>query len=367
MQHDKKVGLALAILLVSIVGAFFFREEGSRGRNTPELKNPEKLDEAIAQGHDKRPYNDADSSKSRTHEVRRPADRPKDDLAPWELPEFLRDDDQTTAQRGIVNASKDPFGPDEPTNHSPIATTPKPRASSDNRAVAVPLPLENSDWQPLDSNKRIVQRESSAPVSVSTKTRTHVVAAGETLSSIAEKYLGSHSRYQDIFQANRDQLRSPDDLKVGMKLAIPDRQNGSKSSDTSRSLEANKVTSERNTKSARPTFTSPTSKVTTQPESNDSPSSKPSKLKFKPSKLNPALRRSADAEDEQKPGKALSQVLPGEFTEVDEGLLAELERDFDLSAPPADKQVATEPSPFRIASEETENASLDDDSSRGQD
>ena len=360
MQHDKKVGLALAILLVSIIGAFFFREEGSRGRNTPELKNPEKLDEAIAQGRDKRPYNDAESSKPRTHEARRPADRPKDDLAPWELPEFLRDDDQTTAQRGKVNASKDPFGLDEPTNNSPVTTAPKLRASSDNRAVAVPLPLENSDWQPLDSTKRIVQRDSSATPSAPVKTRSHVVAAGETLSSIAEKYLGSHSRYQDIFQANRDQLRSPDDLKVGMKLTIPDRSTGSKPSDTSRSLDANKATSERNTKSARPTFTAPTSKVTSQPESNDSPSSTPSKLKFKPSKSSPTLRRSADAEDEQQPGKALSQVPPGEFTEVDEGLLADLERDFDLPAPPADKQVATEPSPFRIASEAAENASRDD-------
>ena len=355
MQHDKKVGLALAILLVSIVGAFFFREEGSRGRNTPELKNPEKLDEAIAQGRDKRPYNDADSSKPRTHEARRPADRPKDDLAPWELPEFLRDDDQPTAQRGKVNASQDPFGPDEP-----LTAAPKLRAPADKREVVVPLPLENSDWQPLDSNKRIVHRDSSAAVSAPAKTRTHAVTAGETLSSIAEKYLGSQARYQDIFHANRDQLRSPDDLKVGMKLAIPDRPNGSKSSDTSRSLEANKATSERTTKSARPTFTAPTSKVTTQPESNDSPSSTPGKLKFKPSKSSPTLRRSADAEEEQQPGKALSQLPPGEFTEIDEGLLAELERDFDLPAPPAEKQVATDPSPFRIASEETENASRDE-------
>ena len=70
MHRDKKVGLALAILLCSIVGAFFFREDSPRG-TAPELKDPKKLDEAIAL-RDKPPYPDADSStKSRPNNSRR--------------------------------------------------------------------------------------------------------------------------------------------------------------------------------------------------------------------------------------------------------------------------------------------------------
>jgi len=48
MQRDKKVGLALAILLCSIVGAFFIRDEAPKA-NAPELKNPNRLDSRIAQ------------------------------------------------------------------------------------------------------------------------------------------------------------------------------------------------------------------------------------------------------------------------------------------------------------------------------
>ena len=49
----------------------------------------------------------------------------------------------------------------------------------------------------------------------------HTVQFGETLSSIAEHYLGSQSHYRRIFEANRDRMSSPDRLKVGMRLRIP--------------------------------------------------------------------------------------------------------------------------------------------------
>lgn len=49
----------------------------------------------------------------------------------------------------------------------------------------------------------------------------HTVQFGETLSSIAERYLGSRNRYGLIFEANRDRLASADRLKVGMTLRIP--------------------------------------------------------------------------------------------------------------------------------------------------
>ncbi|MEY3175071.1 MAG: hypothetical protein RLZZ436_2985, partial [Planctomycetota bacterium] len=51
----------------------------------------------------------------------------------------------------------------------------------------------------------------------------HTVQFGETLSSIAEHYLGSRSRYNLIFEANRDRLTSADRLQVGLKLRIPRR------------------------------------------------------------------------------------------------------------------------------------------------
>ncbi|WP_404425171.1 LysM peptidoglycan-binding domain-containing protein [Nibricoccus sp. IMCC34717] len=53
--------------------------------------------------------------------------------------------------------------------------------------------------------------------------RRHVVKAKDSLFSIARQYYGtaSASKVEEIFQANRDQLRSRTDLKVGMELKLP--------------------------------------------------------------------------------------------------------------------------------------------------
>ncbi len=51
--------------------------------------------------------------------------------------------------------------------------------------------------------------------------RTVTVRRGETLSSIAERELGSADRWRDVYRANRAQLTDPDELAVGMVLVIP--------------------------------------------------------------------------------------------------------------------------------------------------
>ena len=51
--------------------------------------------------------------------------------------------------------------------------------------------------------------------------RTHVVAAGDTLSGLAKRFYGDASKYNKIFDANRDQLKDPDKINVGQKLKIP--------------------------------------------------------------------------------------------------------------------------------------------------
>ena len=51
--------------------------------------------------------------------------------------------------------------------------------------------------------------------------RVHIVQAGDTLYSLAEKYYGHGRHYQKILMANRKRLTDPNDLPVGMKLIIP--------------------------------------------------------------------------------------------------------------------------------------------------
>jgi len=54
-----------------------------------------------------------------------------------------------------------------------------------------------------------------------TEHRMHDVVSGDTLSGLAKKYYGDASKYNRIFEANRDQLNDPDKIKVGQKLRIP--------------------------------------------------------------------------------------------------------------------------------------------------
>jgi nucleoid-associated protein YgaU len=51
--------------------------------------------------------------------------------------------------------------------------------------------------------------------------RIHVVAEGESLWVISKKELGAGSRWKEIYDANRDQLSSPEALKTGLKLRVP--------------------------------------------------------------------------------------------------------------------------------------------------
>jgi len=51
--------------------------------------------------------------------------------------------------------------------------------------------------------------------------RTYTVKSGDTLSKIAKETLGNANAYMDIFNANKDVLSDPDQIKPGQVLKIP--------------------------------------------------------------------------------------------------------------------------------------------------
>jgi phage tail protein X len=53
--------------------------------------------------------------------------------------------------------------------------------------------------------------------------RTHRVVDGDTLPALAERYLGSAARAQEVYQANRGVLSNPDLLPIGVELKLPPR------------------------------------------------------------------------------------------------------------------------------------------------
>lgn len=49
----------------------------------------------------------------------------------------------------------------------------------------------------------------------------YTVKSGDTLSKIAQQFLGSANRYNEIFEANRPMLNDPDEIYPGQTLRIP--------------------------------------------------------------------------------------------------------------------------------------------------
>ena len=80
------------------------------------------------------------------------------------------------------------------------------------------------DWQreiqaDIKVNPAAAQRATGTTDQTSAKTYT--VKAGDTLSKIAKEQLGDANAYQEIFNANRDQLTDTDKIKPGQVLKMP--------------------------------------------------------------------------------------------------------------------------------------------------
>jgi nucleoid-associated protein YgaU len=59
------------------------------------------------------------------------------------------------------------------------------------------------------------------PAARSSRPKQVIVQAGDTLSGLAAEHLGSGGRWDELLQANRDQMTRPQDLRAGMTLVIP--------------------------------------------------------------------------------------------------------------------------------------------------
>jgi len=56
-----------------------------------------------------------------------------------------------------------------------------------------------------------------------TQAATHTVVAGDSLSKLAEQYLGDRTKWSVIYEANKDKLSNPSLIYVGQELTIPGR------------------------------------------------------------------------------------------------------------------------------------------------
>jgi len=63
--------------------------------------------------------------------------------------------------------------------------------------------------------------QTSAPVPKSSGSQQYIVKAGDTLARLAEQFYSSQSKWERIFEANKEILKNPNYIYIGMKLIIP--------------------------------------------------------------------------------------------------------------------------------------------------
>ncbi|WP_031372587.1 MULTISPECIES: LysM peptidoglycan-binding domain-containing protein [Lysobacter] len=80
----------------------------------------------------------------------------------------------------------------------------------------------------VDTTAEKVEKADFSDVTVTVDTtaekvgeQTYTVEKGDTLSHIAKQFYGKASKWNAIFEANRDQLDDPDQIQPGQILKIP--------------------------------------------------------------------------------------------------------------------------------------------------
>ena len=176
MHRDTKIGLAMAILIVGFAAALCFPNRPAAGRP---IARAGELDQQIQ-------------------------------LLP------------VHAYTGLDYSSATEVAVVEP---SPVLADAGPPP----KAIRLPMLEATTALPPVAHTE---SKKEPRPRQATVAERVYVVRAGDTLSAVAAKYLGSRSRYDEIYEANRDQLTSPDALAVGMRLQIPSKNDGNEERQT---------------------------------------------------------------------------------------------------------------------------------------
>lgn len=118
--------------------------------------------------------------------------------------------------REIFEANRDQLSSPDRLGQGMVLKVPVEKAPAREPASATPPPAPPAAETPDAEPTRNPHPPAAPPPSVE-----HTVGRGDTLSTIALRYLGDANRYMEIYEANRDKMSSPDRLSRGMVLTIP--------------------------------------------------------------------------------------------------------------------------------------------------
>ncbi len=197
MPREQKLGITLLIMAIGFAGAFCFRRPSTEQAALPGLLGERRINQRVA-------------------ELRTRPLLPGIDLRESASPALHPDEILTRELAGLL--------PSELTYRNKQAAPP-PIGTILEKEKSVPRVPAPADAPPGEHTpvapEHYVPATQSIPRPVQSEMHYHVVQPGETLTAIALQYYGSVSRYLDLYEANKDQLSSPNQLRPNMKLRIP--------------------------------------------------------------------------------------------------------------------------------------------------
>jgi len=132
------------------------------------------------------------------------------------VPQELSSDEAVANEKDLARVTPRQF------DTRPENSNSTPSASLAGQLVDLPSDVVPVQREPLTENDSLPSRNVSAnrPATNGFKTIQHIVRDGDTLQSLAKRYLGDARRGMEIFHANRDKLNSPQTLPIGDQLII---------------------------------------------------------------------------------------------------------------------------------------------------
>ena len=211
MHPDRKIGIAMGILLVGVVAALFFRNEPLVVDDGLSLRRENELNQRL-QDRDVTIF----ANDSAADQLPAPTDH-----LDWSQSEMLTDlqvkQDASPTPIGSASSLAARRAMDENGNEplERLASRTADESSSDLPPTESEVTYSTAGAAPSDSSSNLASN--AAPQQFTEYT----VKFGDTLSEISERFLGSQGRYREIYDANKDRMSSPDQLKVGKAIRIP--------------------------------------------------------------------------------------------------------------------------------------------------
>lgn len=217
MHPDRKIGIAMGILLIGVVAALFFRNEPLAEEGTGlSASREQQLNQSLRDRDAPIYLDDANSDFPKQVDVDAP------DWSLHEVFEQMKHNDTVPAPIGLPAVKKrdaDTIAKQAKQDQPPAIEAPATKQAKQDpkKTASNSQPNEFEDLLAGAKNKK--QHDVNADTSG--QFTEYVVQYGDTLSEISEKFLGSQTRYKEIYEANKDRMSSPDQLRVGKAIRIP--------------------------------------------------------------------------------------------------------------------------------------------------